>query len=844
MPSLGRLRRRRSLVGSARRGRRGDDKRDSLVPSRSGGAALSESELAERGFNDNLGTSVSVDDFVVGGEQVTAEVSVRMSLTVIERFSQGLYSSPNKAFEELVSNSYDAGAKRVWVTLPSDLAAPDAKVIVVDDGDSMDLVGLQELWQIGESHKRDDETGANGRQQIGKFGIGKLATFVLANRLTYITFKNGGYRAVTMDYNEVRGGMADPQSMSLRVAEISEEQARVSLAGVLGDDKTRRGEPIAENDIRADEAPADDSEQSALDVLFDAGDRPPSWTAAVLTHLKPAATDIRLGRLRWILRTAIPLNPNFRLWFNGWQLTSSKIDKRELWRFTIGKDEGQLAPSDRIGTTTKRTLEDGKSVPVYVLPIAGAVWGEATLYESSLQQGKSDLLGRSHGFFVRVRRRLINIDDPTFDVGPELSHGVFTRFNMVIDADGLDAYVAAPRESLQESPALNELKVYMLAIFNRARVIKATFDTNDPLPLLTKQGRITDPPAALTQGPFRRMLQRAVAGNDQTRGTLGLRAEDVDEASKLLAAGDDLIESVVIAQTGDDERLVGYDPRQRAAVVNQDHPFIANYLDVRGALEPLKLIALTELLTEAYMLDESISVEQVSRVMRRRDAFLKGLVERFPRSAFVVASHLRAASNDEKRLEDAVADALELLGFDVQRIGGRGTPDAVATARLGWRSNINGSESYALTYDAKSSGADAKDSITLNEEDEAIHVGPVGKAPRIQAGTTHTSILRLHRERAMEQFGLPVRPTETLLVAPDFQGFNDEINSTIGAICANDNITPVRVEDLALLSNFFRSGWSRRQTFANSFSCGTRERLRNGSTIFVLVQICKLQFCR
>ncbi len=744
--------------------------------------------------------SVPVGNFVVGGTQEAGSVSVRMSLTVIERFSQGLYSSPNKAFEELVSNSYDAGAGRVWVSMPSDLSATDAKIVVIDDGTAMNLEGLQDLWQIGESRKREVDAEFQDRKQIGKFGIGKLATFVLATRLTYITHRDGQFLAVTMDYDEVRGAMSDPQQMALLVAELTEEQARETLRGALGN-AAQGGEPIIENEIVVDDAPADDPERDPLTVLF-GDDAPNSWTAAVLTHLKPTAFDIRLGRLRWILRTAIPLNPNFRLWFNGWQLVTSKIDKKQLWTYTVGKDESQLQAGDRPGKSVKVKLEGGKEEPAYLLPAAGLIWGTAILFDSSLQQGKSDQLGRSHGFFVRVRRRLINIDDPTFDVGPELSHGVFTRFNMVIDADGLDEYVAAPRESLQESPALAELKRYMLAVFNRARVVKASYDTNDPLPLLSQQGRITDPPPALTQGPFRRMLQRAVGSRDSTMNTLGLSPSDVDEANRLLEAGEDLIESVVVRPVGDDERLVAYDPRSKAAVVNQNHPFVANYLDVRGAIEPLKLVALTELLTEAYMLDESISPEQVARVMRRRDSFLRGLVERYPRSAFVVAAQLRAAANDEKRLEDAVADALELLGYDVQRISGTGTPDGVATARLGWRAQSTASESYALTYDAKSSGADAKSAI-LDDEGEPVHQPPSGKPPRIQAGTTHTSILRVHRERAKEKFNLPVEPTETLLIAPDFQGFDDEAESTIGAICTNDRITPVRVEDLAKLVELF-----------------------------------------
>jgi len=56
------------------------------------------------------------------------------------------------------------------------------------------------------------------------------------------------------------------------------------------------------------------------------------------------------------------------------------------------------------------------------------------------------------------------------------------------------------------------------------------------------------------------------------------------------------------------------------------------------------------------------------------------LTMRFPRSAPIIAQRLRDASNDENALEDAVGDALELLGFSVIRLGGstHGT-DGIAT---------------------------------------------------------------------------------------------------------------------------------------------------------------------
>lgn len=127
-----------------------------------------------------------------------AEVPVHISYGIIDRFSEGLYSSPNKAFEELVTNSYDAGAARVLVGIADDLNDPQAAVVVLDDGESMDLEGLKDLWTIGESTKRVRGPRKN-RKPIGKFGIGKLATYVLAEELTYICKRGGRILGLTMD---------------------------------------------------------------------------------------------------------------------------------------------------------------------------------------------------------------------------------------------------------------------------------------------------------------------------------------------------------------------------------------------------------------------------------------------------------------------------------------------------------------------------------------------------------------------------------------------------------------------------------------------------------------------
>src|ERR1700688_631338 len=113
---------------------------------------------------------------------------------IIELFSEGLYASPNKAIEELVANSFDAGAQTVQVILSANLHDQDASIVVIDDGGGMGVEGLKQHWLIGVSNKRRlGDKLPRGRQQIGQFGIGKLATYVLSERLTHISKYDGKY---------------------------------------------------------------------------------------------------------------------------------------------------------------------------------------------------------------------------------------------------------------------------------------------------------------------------------------------------------------------------------------------------------------------------------------------------------------------------------------------------------------------------------------------------------------------------------------------------------------------------------------------------------------------------
>jgi hypothetical protein len=166
------------------------------------------------------------------------KIAIRLSYRIVRLFSEGLYASPNKAIEELVANSFDAGARCAAVFLSPDFHDQGATIAVLDDGEGMDAAGLKRHWLIGKSDKRELAKLPRGRQQIGKFGIGKLATYVLANRLTHVSRKGGRYYSTSMDFGAVdERGDAEVESrapVQISLRKLTEDQAKQALKKWVG----------------------------------------------------------------------------------------------------------------------------------------------------------------------------------------------------------------------------------------------------------------------------------------------------------------------------------------------------------------------------------------------------------------------------------------------------------------------------------------------------------------------------------------------------------------------------------------------------------------------------------
>lgn len=165
-------------------------------------------------------------DFTTAGTQ-TGTIPVRIAYRILELFSDGLYSSPNKAIEELVSNSFDAGAQNVHIVMSADRGAADATIAVVDDGESMDADGLEQHWLIGESRKRSLSRAERG--MVRRFvddmdkALGETArVLVRGGRATYVV-GNSTIRGIFVKNSECAATLA--RAHGLRV--ISKRERRL-----------------------------------------------------------------------------------------------------------------------------------------------------------------------------------------------------------------------------------------------------------------------------------------------------------------------------------------------------------------------------------------------------------------------------------------------------------------------------------------------------------------------------------------------------------------------------------------------------------------------------------------
>ena len=652
-------------------------------------------------------TSVATNDpaFVDAGREVE-KIPVSVNYDIIRLFSEGLYKSPHKAIEELVSNGYDAGAERVHVLLPEepgDATDSLAPLWVIDDGHGMDVGGFRQLWRVAESNKNGPSP--KGRAPIGQFGIGKLAAYVLAWKLTHVSRVDGKLLLTSMNFHDVEGrrqnDASDPVRVSLR--EVNEPQAKSLLAehDVEGRSQNEANEQVQVSLREVDETQAKsvlaeikDRDPAAWKLMFDKEQQHSTWTAAALFDFKDLYQKLSAGRLRWVLSTSLPLHSDFSIRLNGKRVQSSKENLPELKTIVLGSD----------GDIVARNLDGVKPSNNGVkLPGIGNVRGQARIYKKQLSTGKSGEVGRSHGFFIRVRGRVINLEDELFGL-EALNHAAWSRFALKVDANGLRDHLLSSREGVRDSDNIRRFRDYLRGIFNACRKTYEKWE-REQIEGLDIGQLLSKVPSAHVTEPLFKSVRNAVETGTETFYVQTPAGVPEADRSKWLEEFEGTVAEAPFDETtfkndGPNAPALRYDPGTRTLVVNAEHPFIDKLTNGNRQRNPAKLFASSEVLLEGQLQDHGIDRAATTGFLRDRDRVLRLFAGEAPPTAAEVVRRLNAATRDSVALERAVGAAFRALGFVYERKGGAAAgPDGILDARLG--RHREGPSDYRLVYDAK-----------------------------------------------------------------------------------------------------------------------------------------------
>lgn len=197
-------------------------------------------------------------DGILSSEGPSQAVQTRLQTDerVIARVTDGIYRQPGSAIRELISNAYDADATRVIVKTD---APRFEKITVEDNGHGMTPQTLAHLLKhIGGSAKRnekgrkmgvtdsaDPNLSPNGRQLIGKIGIGLFSVAQLTYTFQIITKTKGdAHRTIaTVALKQYSDDQADTNSKDY-------ESGMVNIWREKASDKDAHGTSIVLTKIR------------------------------------------------------------------------------------------------------------------------------------------------------------------------------------------------------------------------------------------------------------------------------------------------------------------------------------------------------------------------------------------------------------------------------------------------------------------------------------------------------------------------------------------------------------------------------------------------------------------
>ena len=605
--------------------------------------------------------------FKKAGATSEDKVKVEISYDIIRHVSAQLYTNPRKAIEELICNSYDAGATICHVALPKD---NDGFLAVLDNGKSMNLNGLKDLWKVAYSPKVKDGTEPrvdNERMQIGKFGVGKLAAFSLGGRLTYITCVQNKVRVISVGQDQIKEkGKGKAPSFDVYLMDLN--KAMPPLAPYFYD----------------------------LPKPWEEGWD--TWTLALVEEISEKnviGNALKIGFLRRMITNALPISANFKVFLEKTLVPLKEIKPEEIevqvdvtnpelrkkikdalqcyWQEQLKEEKPEDVPQKYYELKVEPVPNPQKVseiINALIVPELGPVMGNAIITKTSLTTEKLAERGYSqNGFAIYVNGRQINPEDDLWGISPR-SLGYWTRFLARVEIPGLDRVLLVQRNAVSENTKEAQIaREVMRTLFNFTRVEDEKFEKEEGYKpeSFGSRLRILSP------------LNAPLALSGLAGGALpekGIDSLEIDYSS--------------LGEAGPAAR---YDPEEKKILVNEDHPLIRALDDIRPNSKALRHV-IGEVLAGAqmakgYLRSQSIPptiVEEtgdiIEVVMRSAASFVRDEIEEHIKE-IDEASYVGGTV-----FENAVISAFRSLRLAATHYGEPDMPDGIIEIPISGKPNL------------------------------------------------------------------------------------------------------------------------------------------------------------
>lgn len=154
------------------------------------------------------------------------QFTFNISLAVLNSLGRNLYRNFITILGEAISNSWDADANNVRITINKE----KSEMIVVDDGEGMSSSDFRNKFlRIGYSKRAKKSYSQRGRPYIGRKGIGKLALLSCADRIVIVTKKSGEIATGgVIDNSELDKAIQDDKDHeSYKLGKLSDEDMKL-----------------------------------------------------------------------------------------------------------------------------------------------------------------------------------------------------------------------------------------------------------------------------------------------------------------------------------------------------------------------------------------------------------------------------------------------------------------------------------------------------------------------------------------------------------------------------------------------------------------------------------------